>query len=150
ANFSLISTVNLAQYSGNICPVLAVMPGFPKILFYAPGSGYSPKAYAPTPLKVSFDAGITWGSIPSTFQAFQVAFGKAKPGNTYPAIYFSGNVANWPNPMNVYRCDDFDGATTNMHWAPLDNIKLVCCDGSRCLAGDPEVYGTVYIGTSSS
>src|SRR6185436_4837675 len=53
ANFLLISTVNLAQYSGNICPVLAVMPGFPKVLFYAPGSGYSPKAYAPTPLRVS-------------------------------------------------------------------------------------------------
>jgi hypothetical protein len=150
ANFSLISRVNLTQYSGNICPVLAVMPGFPNILFYAPGSGYSPKAYAPTPLRVSFDAGVTWASIKSTFQAYQVAFGKAKPGNTYPAIYISGNVADWPNPMNVYRCDNFDGATTNLHWIPLNNMNLVCCDGSRCLAGDPDVYGTVYIGTASS
>ena len=155
ANFTFVSAATsegkpISNFSASLSPVLAVMPGFPRILFYAPGGGYSPKGFAPTPLRVSFDAGVTWHSISKTFQVFQVAFGKAKPGNTYPAIYISGNVADWPNPMNVYRCDDFDGTTTNMHWTPLNNMNLVCCDGSRCLAGDPEVYGTVFIGTGSS
>ena len=126
------------------------MPGFPQIMFYAPGSGYSPKGYASTPLKVSFDAGARWASIPSTFQVWQVAFGKAKPGNAYPSIYITGNVADYPNPLNVYRCDDFNGMNTTMTWTPLDNIKFLTGEGPRCLAGDLEVYGTVYIGTGSS
>ena len=155
ATFTLVSAAQsdgkpIAIYSANICPVLACMPGHPNILFYAPGSGYSPKGYAPTPLRISFDAGVHWASVSSTYQAWQVAFGKAKPGNTYPAIYITGNTADWPNPMNVYRCDDFDGTTTTMHWTALNNINLISCDSSRCLAADPEVYGTVYIGTGSS
>ena len=155
ATFTLVSAAlaedkPISIYSANICPVLACMPGFPNIIFYAPGSGYSPKGYAPTPLRVSFDTGVHWASVRNTFQVWQVAFGKAKPGNTYPAIYITGNTADWPNPMNVYRCDDFDGATTTMHWTALTNINLVTCEPSRCLAGDPEVYGTVYIGTASS
>ena len=155
ATFTLVSAAlaedkPISIYSANICPVLACMPGFPNILFYAPGSGYSPKGYSSTPLRVSFDAGVHWASVRTTFQVWQVAFGKAKPGNTYPAIYITGNTADWPNPLNVYRCDDFDGTTTTMHWTALSNINLISCDGSRCLAADPEVYGTVYIGTGSS
>ena len=121
ANFTFVSAATaggnpISHFSAHICAVLAVMPGFPQIMFYAAGSGYSPKGYAPTPLKVSFDAGARWASIPSTFQVWQVAFGKAKPGNTYPSIYITGNVADYPNPLNVYRCDDFNGMNTTMTW----------------------------------
>ena len=155
ANFTFVSAATaggnpISHFSAHICPVLAVMPGFPQIMFYAPGSGYSPKGYASTPLRVSFDAGAHWASIPSTFQVWQVAFGKAKPGNAYPSIYITGNVADYPNPLNVYRCDDFNGMNTTMTWIPLDNIKFLTGEGPRCLAGDLEVYGTVYIGTGSS
>ena len=141
ATFTFVSAATtadkhpLSYHSANICYVFAIMPGHPNIMFYAPGFGYGPKAYAPTPLKVSFDSGLTWANIPSTFWAWQVAFGKAKPGNTYPTIFFTGNVADYPNPLNIYRCDDFNGINTTMTWIPLDNIKLLTGESSRCSGG---------------
>ena len=67
ATFTFVSAAttadkhSLSYHSANICYVFAIMPGHPNIMFYAPGAGYSPKAYAPTPLKVSFDSGLDTG-----------------------------------------------------------------------------------------
>ena len=71
----------------------------PKYSFLCARERLQPEGlYASTPLRVSFDAGVHWASVSTTFQVWQVAFGKAKPGNTYPAIYITGNTADWPNP----------------------------------------------------
>ena len=66
------------------------------------------------------------------------------------AIYITGNVADYPNPINVYRCDDFNGMNTTMTWTPLDNIKLSAAKDRDVWRAILEVYGTVYIGTGSS
>jgi len=80
---------------------------------------------------------------------WQVAFGKAKPGNAYPSIYITGKPTI-PIHLTFIAVMDFNDMNTTMTWIPLDNVKLPTGEGSRRLAGDLEVYGTVYIGTGSS
>jgi len=128
--------------------VLACVPGIANHLFYAPGINFGAVATY-SPLSMSADGGVTWAVVPSTYYVWQVTFGKAKPGNKYPAIYIAGTLTAYPSEAGVFRCDDYNGTPT-MTWTRLDNIKFVNCEGSRSLAGDPEEYGTVYVGLASS
>ena len=127
------------------------MPGFPRILFYAPGSGYSPKGFAPTPLRVSFDAGAHCGTAYQDVPSVAGGVRKSKAGKYISChLHHAATLRIGPNPMNVYRCDDFDGTNNQHALDAAEQYEFRLLRRTRCLAGDPEVYGTVYIGTGSS
>jgi xyloglucan-specific exo-beta-1,4-glucanase len=61
------------------------------------------------------------------------------PGQSYPAVYLAGSVGGvW----GTYRSDDV-GAT----WQRIDDSQHQF-GNINCLAGDPRIYGRVYLGTA--
>jgi photosystem II stability/assembly factor-like uncharacterized protein len=72
-------------------------------------------------------------------EATKVGFGKAKDGNTYPAVYLVGKVNN---QMGFFRSDDA-GAT----WVRITDDQHQF-GGINDITGDPRVYGRVYLATA--
>jgi hypothetical protein len=68
-----------------------------------------------------------------------LAFGKAAPGADYPALFAAGSYHNQPG---VFRSDNL-GAT----WVRINDDAHQWGNRFRCLAGDPRIYGRVYVGT---
>ena len=135
---------------GGVGAMLVCVPGFPGHLFYSPGNNFGQQnTYAP--LSRTVDGGVNWSVVPRTTYITHVAVGKAKPGNSYPAVYIAGSLVGFPNNFGIFRSDDVpSNGSVTMTWTRLDHIRFVNCNGSRCLAGDMETYGTVYVGNESS
>jgi hypothetical protein len=72
--------------------------------------------------------------------ANQVGFGKAAPGQSYPALYLTGTVNN---VAGVFRSDN--GGTG---WVRINDDQHQWGSQNRAITGDPDVYGRVYIGTN--
>jgi len=89
----------------------------------------------------SSDGGRTFKEIPNHPQIGQLSFGKAAPGKDYPAIFVAtggGGAA-----AGLYRSDD-EGAT----WVRINDAKHQWGNRFECIAGDPRIYGRVYVGTN--
>jgi len=69
-----------------------------------------------------------------------VAFGKAAPGSTYPAVFLVGTVGG---VTGVFRSDNAGGA-----WVRINDDAHQYGNAGDALAGDPRVYGRVYLGTN--
>jgi len=87
----------------------------------------------------STDGASSWGSRLANVRAVrQVAFGKAPPGSSYQySVYFNGY---YNGVKGIYRSDDY-GAT----WIALPALPSGISIES--LAGDRQVYGSVFFGT---
>ncbi len=84
------------------------------------------------------DSLATFVQVPQVNTAGAVGFGMPAPGQSYPAVYLAGSVAGvW----GTYRSDD--GGTT---WQRIDDPQHQF-GWINCLAGDPRIYGRVYLGT---
>jgi photosystem II stability/assembly factor-like uncharacterized protein len=91
-------------------------------------------------LSRSTDSGASFTTLSSVQQASFVAVGKAAPGQSYPAVFISGQVTN---VTGIFRSDD-QGATwvrinDDQHRFGLASIHVFCAD--------PRVFGRVYFGT---
>jgi hypothetical protein len=76
--------------------------------------------------------------VPQVTGATGVGFGMAAPGQSYPAVYLAGAVANvW----GTYRSDD-----AGVTWQRIDDPQHQF-GWIQCLTGDPRRYGRVYLGT---
>jgi hypothetical protein len=110
------------------------VPGFSGELVYADFEGN-----AANRLWWSQDDGETWNDIsPAIRQVSGFAFGKAAPGQTRPAIYFSAKV-NGVTGIYV----SFDWFATDpilMVTRPLDHIGRF-----NCASADLNVFGRVYV-----
>jgi len=86
----------------------------------------------------STDHGATWTQVASSIvaDAATLGFGKAAPGQTYPAIYLGG-TAN--HTTGMFRSDD--GGTT---WVTISDAQDQLIG---TITGDKNVYGRVYIAT---
>lgn len=127
---------------------------------YDTGFAVSPKAegdlwfYGYNGLYHSTDSGATITQVSGIDQAFGIGFGAAAPGASTPAIYFIGHVSSdtvcvpsTTTPFTVqtqcvYR--SVDGGTTFV----LINDFAHQYGSFDVLAGDPRVFGRVYLGTS--
>jgi hypothetical protein len=84
----------------------------------------------------SSGAGAT--KVAAVSQVYSVGFGKAAPGNTYPAVYIIGTVSG---ATGVFRSND-QGATwlqvndAQHQYGQMDNV-----------AGDEDYYGRVFVTT---
>nr|WP_308016540.1 xyloglucanase [Jidongwangia harbinensis] len=105
-----------------------------------PGRAGDVWAAGATGLHRSTDAGATFTALPGVTEAINVAFGKAAPGASYPAVFLVGTVGGVDG---VYRSDDA-GAT----WVRINDDAHRYGNSGDALAGDPRVYGRVYLGTN--
>ncbi|MDE1937539.1 MAG: hypothetical protein KGI68_00840 [Alphaproteobacteria bacterium] len=68
-----------------------------------------------------------------------MAFGKAPPGQTYPALFAIGSMDDL---RAIWRSDD-RGKT----WVRVNDAQHEYGRAFRCIAGDPRIFGRVYVGT---
>lgn len=87
----------------------------------------------------SSNFGVTFSKIAAVAEVYQFDFGKAAPSATYPAIFIWGKVGSI---TGFFRSDDA-GAT----WVRI-NDNLHNFGYQNDLAGDPRVYGRLYLATS--
>jgi xyloglucan-specific exo-beta-1,4-glucanase len=86
----------------------------------------------------STDSAVTFEEVTSTKESHAIGFGKAGPGLSYPAIYLIGVVGE---VYGFFRSDDV-GAT----WVRINDDQHQF-GFSGAIAGDPRVFGRVYVGT---
>jgi xyloglucan-specific exo-beta-1,4-glucanase len=87
----------------------------------------------------SSDGGTNLQQIANPPAISFMGFGKAAPGKDYPAIYAA--VSNGEQ-KGVFRSDDM--AAT---WVRINDDQHQWGNRYRCIAGDPRIYGRVYVGT---
>ncbi|HEX8628012.1 MAG TPA: sialidase family protein, partial [Catenuloplanes sp.] len=108
----------------------AAVPGRPGDVWLAGSGG----------LFHSTDAGATFTRIPTVGRAGNIGFGKAAPGQTYPALYLVGTV---DNVAGVYRSDNAGAG-----WVRINDDSHQYGNMGEAVTGDPRVYGRVYLGTN--
>ncbi len=86
----------------------------------------------------STDGGLSFQKISIVQEAIKVGFGKAAEGQSYPAIYISAKINN---AVGFYRSTD-EGAT----WQRINDDKHQY-GGVNFIAGDPRIFGRLYIAT---
>ena len=93
-----------------------------------------------TGLLHSTDAGATFTAVAGVGKALNVSTGKAAPGAGYPAVFTIGTV---DGVAGVFRSDNGGGA-----WVRINDDAHQYGNAGEALAGDPRVYGRVYLGTN--
>ncbi|MEO3929387.1 cellulose binding domain-containing protein [Micromonosporaceae bacterium B7E4] len=88
----------------------------------------------------STDSGASFTKQSNVSSAVNVGFGRAAPGQTYPAVFA---VATVDGVRGVYRSDDAGGA-----WVRINDDQHQYGNMGEALTGDPRVYGRVYLGTN--
>jgi hypothetical protein len=93
-----------------------------------------------TGLLRSTDAGATFTAVSTVSEGINVAFGKAAPGANHPAVFLVGTV---DGADGVFRSDN-----TGAAWVRINDDDHQYGNMGDALAGDPRVYGRVYLGTN--
>ncbi|HKN97761.1 MAG TPA: cellulose binding domain-containing protein [Pseudonocardiaceae bacterium] len=88
----------------------------------------------------STDGGATFTKLTTVDSSLNVGFGKAAPGQTYPALYAIATVSG---VAGVFRSDD-EGAT----WVRINDDQHQYGNIGQAITGDPRIYGRVYLGTN--
>ncbi len=81
----------------------------------------------------------TFTKISSVTEAYTFGFGKAATSGTYPAVFLWGKVSG---VVGFFRSDNAGSTWTRIN----DNLHQF--GNIRVMAGDPRVYGRVYLATS--
>jgi xyloglucan-specific exo-beta-1,4-glucanase len=108
-------------------------------LLATPGKGGDLWFVARGGLFHSIDAGRSFGLVRSPLRVEALGFGRAPPGRDDPALFAIG-VRD--DARAIWRSDD-DGTT----WVRLNDSRHEYGQRFRCIAGDPRVFGRVYVGT---
>ncbi|BCJ63621.1 cellulose binding domain-containing protein [Polymorphospora rubra] len=93
-----------------------------------------------TGLYRSTNSGASFTRLSNVADAVNVGFGRAAPGQTYPAVFTVGTV---DGVTGVYRSDN-----TGAAWVRINDDKHQYGNAGEALTGDPRVYGRVYLGTN--
>ncbi|GIF14659.1 cellulose binding domain-containing protein [Actinoplanes teichomyceticus] len=109
---------------------LRAVPGIAGEVWVAGGTG----------LLRSTDSGRTFTRVGTVAEGINVAFGKAAPGATHPAVFLVGTV---DGVDGVFRSDD-----TGAHWVRINDDRHRYGNMGDALAGDPRIWGRVYLGTN--
>jgi photosystem II stability/assembly factor-like uncharacterized protein len=87
----------------------------------------------------SSDDGKQFAKVPCDVQIDALSFGKAPAGADYPALFAIGTKDKL---KAIWRSDD-RGAS----WVRINDDRHQWGTRFRCIAGDPRVFGRVYVGT---
>lgn len=129
-------TLDWAEGEGGMVQV----PGRAGHLWFAAAPHSQPYSWYGKGLWRSIDGAASWQEIAAVEDARMVAVGKAAPGASYPTIYAHAVVGG---VEGIWRSID-QGATWDrltMHAKPLGLL-----DSIRCIAGDWNTFGRVYVG----
>jgi xyloglucan-specific exo-beta-1,4-glucanase len=119
----------------------AAMPASGRVNLHAvPGRAGDVWLAGPTGLLHSTDAGATFAAVTGVTSGVNVAFGMAAPGASYPAVFLVGTV---DGVAGVFRSDNGGAA-----WVRINDDAHRYGNAGDALAGDPRVYGRVYLGTN--
>ncbi len=88
----------------------------------------------------STDSGQSFVKLTNLDEADAVGFGKAAPGQTYPALYVSAKIAG---VRGVYRSDD-----GGLSWVRINDDAHQYAFTGAAITGDPRVYGRVYVSSN--
>jgi hypothetical protein len=88
----------------------------------------------------STNSGASFTKLANVDQADNVGFGKAAPGQTYPALYI---VAQVGGVRGVFRSDD-----SGTNWVRINDDQHQYGNIGGAITGDPRIYGRVYLGTN--
>jgi xyloglucan-specific exo-beta-1,4-glucanase len=88
----------------------------------------------------SDDRGLTYLPVTTIEEAYAIGFGKAAPGRREMAVYTSGKV---DGVHGIYRSDDSGGS-----WVRVNDDRHQYASTGDAIAGDPRVYGRVYLSTN--
>ena len=98
------------------------------------------------PLHFSPD-GTSWFSLPGLGEVSDVAFGMARPGSTYPAIYAIG----WKDgKFGVWVMFDFNPSTITGTWELISHFPGGSPDYINSIAADMGKFGRIYLGLAGS
>lgn len=89
-----------------------------------------------TELMRSSDSGQTFRAVGGIEEAHGVGFGRAAPGQDFPAVYLSGKIHD---VVGFFRSDDAGKSFVRI------NDDAHQYGGATILTGDPRVYGRVYV-----
>lgn len=87
----------------------------------------------------TLDGGKTWSKAAGALRVEMLSMGKALRGREYPALFAVGRRGE---ARAIWRSDD-QGAS----WIRLNDERHQWGTRFRCIAGDPRVFGRVYVGT---
>jgi xyloglucan-specific exo-beta-1,4-glucanase len=87
----------------------------------------------------STDAGANFVLVQSPLTVDMLSFGKASAGTDYPALFAVGARGT---AHGIWRSDD-----AGRSWVRINDDQHQYGARFRCIAGDPRIFGRVYIGT---
>jgi hypothetical protein len=93
-----------------------------------------------TGLYHSTDSGTTFTKVSTVDSSINIGYGKAAPGQTYPASYLVGTVGG---VAGVFRSDDGAGS-----WVRINDDAHQWGNIGGAITGDERIYGRVYVGTN--
>jgi xyloglucan-specific exo-beta-1,4-glucanase len=88
----------------------------------------------------STNGGASFTKLTNVALADGVGFGKAAPGQNYPAIYLAGEVGS---VRGYYR--SIDGGAS---WTQINDSSHQWYSSGYVITGDPNLFGRVYIATN--
>jgi hypothetical protein len=112
------------------------VPGQQDHLFFTCGTSVN------APIRRSTNGGVTWTDVPNTALVDDIGFGKPAPGKTYPTVFINGKVSG---VYGIWRSDDSCAS-----WVKIGDFPDGNFDPISCIAGDPDIYGRVYVGMHAS
>jgi photosystem II stability/assembly factor-like uncharacterized protein len=137
-----VSTNGGASFTATVTTGLPAVPIRFKAVFGREGDiwlagGTTTGAYG---LWHSTDSGASFTRLSTVDEADTIGFGKAAPGQTYPALYTSAKIGG---VRGIFRSDDA-GAT----WVRINDDQHQYGWTGATITGDPRIYGRVYLGTN--
>jgi hypothetical protein len=84
----------------------------------------------------STDSGATFTKVSTVDEADNIGFGKAAPGQTYPALYAFARVGG---QRGIFRSDDAAAS-----WVRINDDQHQWGASQDAITGDPDIYGRVY------
>jgi xyloglucan-specific exo-beta-1,4-glucanase len=112
---------------------LAATPGIPHDLWVISGGT----------LYHSGDGGENFAKADGSLNVQFISFGKAAKGRDYPSIFVVASLGAAPGAIKaIWRSDDMA-----VSWVRVNDDQHQYGTRFRCIAGDPRIFGRVYVGT---
>ncbi len=129
---SFTATATGLPSSGNV--FVKAVAGHEGDIWLAGGSGSTAGLWHST------NSGTSFTKQSNVTTANNIGFGKAAPGQTYPALY---TIAQIGGVQGIFRSDDA-GAS----WTRINDDQHQYGNIGQAITGDPRIYGRVYVGTN--
>jgi hypothetical protein len=141
--WTLMRAGEIASFSGFNAKLRAV-PGFEGHLFFTVGQQGNLRDPNPSdaPLMRSIDGGATWTAVPNVKEVYDFGFGKPARTGEYPTVFIAGWIDNF---WGIWASSD-----NCVTWEQTADFPLGSLDMIKTVAGDPNIYGRVYVGFAGS